>query len=167
MLWPQNMTIVVPTDMSDFSLRALDVAIQIAESREKICVIHVMAVIEPIEPESAWVTVDEPARREVTHKELGRFLESHDYGDIKYEVLVGNAGTEITERAREIKAGLIIIPSHGRGPIKRLLLGSTTDRVVHLAHCPVLVLKDDKKISGDKPSDDEKNKPFSTPSVSE
>ena len=145
MAWPKDLTIVVPTDMSDFSLRAMELAAKIAENREQIYIIHVMAVIEPIEPEAAWVVVDEPARMEVTRKELGEFLARNGYGDVKYEVLIGNAGTEITEHAKEIGAGLIVIPSHGRGPIKRLLLGSTTDRVVHLAHCPVLVLKDEKK----------------------
>jgi nucleotide-binding universal stress UspA family protein len=69
----------------------------------------------------------------------------HGFGDVPFGVLIGNAGSEITEYARNVGAGLIVIPSHGRGPIRRLLLGSTTDRVVHLAHCPILVLKDEKK----------------------
>ena len=145
MTWPKDITVVVPTDLSDFSLRALEMATQIAGNRELIRVIHVMAVIEPIEPETAWVMIDEPVRLEVTRKELGRFLAKNGYGDLCYEVLIGNAGTEIAEYAQENQAGLIVIPSHGRGPIKRLLLGSTTDRVVRLAHCPVLVLKDEKK----------------------
>ena len=137
--------IVVPTDMSEFSLRALDVANRLADSRNRIHVVHVMAVIEPIEPEAAWVVVDEPVRLEQTRLQLGAFLTSHGFGDVHFEVLIGNAGTEITEYAAQVEAGLIVIPSHGRGPIKRLLLGSTTDRVVHLSHCPVLVLKDEKK----------------------
>ena len=135
--------IIVPTDMSDFSLRALEMAWLFVTDHEQIHVVHVMAVIEPIEPEAAWVIVDEPTRREQTRAQLGEFLTHSGFGDVNFEVLIGNAGTEITEYAREIGAGLIIIPSHGRGPIKRLLLGSTTDRVVHLAHCPVLVLKDE------------------------
>ena len=139
-----DQVIVVPTDMSEFSLRALEMAGRIVKNHEQIHVIHVMAVIEPIEPEAAWVIVDEPTRREQTRAQLGEFLTSCGFGGVPFEVLIGNAGTEITEYAKEIGAGLIIIPSHGRGPIKRLLLGSTTDRVVHLSHCPVLVLKDEK-----------------------
>ncbi|MCL2117976.1 MAG: universal stress protein [Planctomycetaceae bacterium] len=139
--------IVVPTDMSEFSLRAIEVAGRIAGGHETIHVVHVMAVIEPIEPEAACVVVDEPMRLEQTRKQLGEFLANHGFGDVKFEVLIGNAGTEITEYAAGVGAGLIVIPSHGRGPIKRLLLGSTTDRVVHLAQCPVLVLKDEKKLA--------------------
>ena len=142
-----DQVIVVPTDMSEFSLRALAVADRFAESRDRIHVVHVMAVIEPIEPEAAWVVVDEPVRLDQTRKQLGEFLANHGFGNVRFEVLIGNAGTEITEYAAEVGAGLIVIPSHGRGPIKRLLLGSTTDRVVHLAHCPVLVLKEEKGIA--------------------
>lgn len=151
MTWSKDLKILVPTDISDFSLRALEVATQIAENRERIYVVHVMTVIEPVDPEVAWVNVDdEPIRQEQTKKQLAEFLQQKGFGDIQSEVLIGNAGTEITEYAREIGAGLIVIPSHGRGPIKRLLLGSTTDRVVHLAHCPVLVLKDEKKNGANK-----------------
>ena len=139
-----DQVIVVPTDMSEFSLRALGVADQFVENRNRIHVVHVMAVIEPIEPEAAWVVVDEPVRLEQTRKQLGEFLTQHGFGDVRFEVLIGNAGTEIAEYAVQVGAGLIVIPSHGRGPIKRLLLGSTTDRVVHLSHCPVLVLKEKK-----------------------
>ena len=137
--------IVVPTDMSEFSLRALEMAGRIVDHHAQIHVVHVMAVIEPIEPDAAWVVVDEPTRREQTRQQLSEFLSHNSFSNVHFEVLIGNSGTEITEYAREVGAGLIIIPSHGRGPIKRLLLGSTTDRVVHLAHCPILVLKDEKQ----------------------
>jgi len=137
--------IVVPTDMSEFSLKALDVADRLAGDRAHIRVVHVIAVIEPIDPEATWVVVDEPMRREHTLRQLGDFLAGHGFSDVLFDVLIGNAGTEIAEYAGHIGAGLIVIPSHGRGPIKRLLLGSTTDRVVHLSHCPVLVLKEDLK----------------------
>ena len=139
----RDQLIVVPTDMSEFSLRALEMAGRIVEKHEQIYVVHVLAVIEPIEPETAWVVVDPSTRREQARAQLDEFLSGKGFGGIHFEVLIGNAGTEITEYAKEIDAGLIIIPSHGRGPIKRLLLGSTTDSVVHLAHCPVLVLKDE------------------------
>ena len=36
---------------------------------------------------------------------------------------------------------LIVLPSHGRSGVQRLLIGSTAERVVRLAHCPVLVLR--------------------------
>ena len=48
---------------------------------------------------------------------------------------------EIADFAQEKKAELIVLPSHGRTGLTRLLLGSVAEKVVRLAHCPVLVLK--------------------------
>jgi nucleotide-binding universal stress UspA family protein len=141
--WFQGKLIVVPTDMSDFSFYALETACRIAERRDFIRVIHVTSVLEPIDPEAAWIVADEPMRIEQTRKGVEEFLISHDCGDLPFEIRIGNAGTEIADYAAEIHAGLIVIPSHGRGVLTRLLLGSTTDRVVHLAPCPTLVLKKD------------------------
>ena len=47
----------------------------------------------------------------------------------------------ICESARNLKADLIVIGSHGRKGLKRVLLGSTAERVVHLASCPVLLVR--------------------------
>ena len=46
-------------------------------------------------------------------------------------------------KADEWGADLIVMPSHGRSGVKRLLIGSVAERVVRLAHCPVLVLRDE------------------------
>ena len=48
-----------------------------------------------------------------------------------------------TELADELKAGMIVIPSHGYRGLKRFFLGSVAERVVRQANCPVLVLKHD------------------------
>lgn len=52
----------------------------------------------------------------------------------------GSPGTEIRAAAAEWKADLIAIGTHGRGGLKRLLLGSTAEAVVRHAPCPVLVV---------------------------
>jgi nucleotide-binding universal stress UspA family protein len=53
----------------------------------------------------------------------------------------GAAHEVITETAKKEKADLIIMGSHGRTGIKRLLMGSVTEKVIGYAHCPVLVVK--------------------------
>lgn len=50
-------------------------------------------------------------------------------------------GSAIVDFAGRIQADLIVIGSHGRSGLGRMLLGSTTDRVVHEASCAVLVVK--------------------------
>lgn len=57
------------------------------------------------------------------------------------EVRIGDPGVEIVKVATELKAGLIVMPSHGRTGLKHLLLGSVAERVVRTATCPVLVLR--------------------------
>ncbi len=53
----------------------------------------------------------------------------------------GEAFEEITKLARERKANLIIMGSHGRTGFKKLLMGSVTEKVIGNATCPVLVVK--------------------------
>ena len=53
----------------------------------------------------------------------------------------GGAAQEIVGLAEEIGAGLIVMGSRGQGGIRRALMGSVSDSVVHHAHCPVMVVR--------------------------
>ena len=59
----------------------------------------------------------------------------------------GNPYEEIVNAAKELGVGLIVIGSHGYTGLGRLLLGSTADRVVQYAPCPVFVVKDKATVS--------------------
>jgi nucleotide-binding universal stress UspA family protein len=63
----------------------------------------------------------------------------------KTRIAVGPAYRLIVDAAAEWEAGLIIMGSHGRTGLKRLLMGSVTERVVGQAPCPVLVVKAGKR----------------------
>jgi nucleotide-binding universal stress UspA family protein len=52
-------------------------------------------------------------------------------------ILEGDPAHVIVQYARTIDAGLIVMPTHGRGPFRRFLLGSVTAKVIHDAACPV------------------------------
>ena len=58
-------------------------------------------------------------------------------------VLVGPPAGRIIENAAECNADLIVMGTHGRGALTRLVLGSVAARVVRTAHCPVLTIRDD------------------------
>jgi nucleotide-binding universal stress UspA family protein len=62
-------------------------------------------------------------------------------GHIIEHIRIGSAADEIVAVAAEVAASLIVVGSHGAGAIERLLLGSTAERVVRRAHCPVVVVK--------------------------
>jgi nucleotide-binding universal stress UspA family protein len=55
---------------------------------------------------------------------------------------VGRPCEEIIAVAKEHEVDLIVMAKHGRGEVQRLLVGSVADKVVRLAPCPVLTLKD-------------------------
>jgi nucleotide-binding universal stress UspA family protein len=58
-------------------------------------------------------------------------------------MVLGPAAKSVVELAHHWRAGLIVMGSHGRTGLKRLLMGSVTERVVAQAPCPVLVVKAD------------------------
>jgi phosphoglycerate kinase len=70
-------------------------------------------------------------------RELGR------YGlAVHHEVIrIGDPGDEVLKYADEIHAGLIVMGSHGRSKVLRLMLGSVSQRVVDDAACPVLIAR--------------------------
>ena len=145
MNWINSRIVVVPIDMSDFSLKALDAAREMVPDTAQIRVLHVMPTLEPAEPGIVWNSMDDGSRTLQARSAVSAFLQEHGYGRLDITVRIGDSGTQIALFAEDIGAGLIVIPSHSRGMLSRMLLGSTTDRVVHQAHCPVLVLKEPKK----------------------
>ena len=60
---------------------------------------------------------------------------------IKTIVSSGNASDEILKAADEVKADLIAMSTHGRSGLRRLAFGSITDKVLHGAHVPVLMVR--------------------------
>ena len=57
---------------------------------------------------------------------------------------VGKPAAEIVKAAKDWPADLVVIASHGRGGVERLLLGSVAEAVVRHAACPVLVVRAEK-----------------------
>ncbi|MGC3968366.1 MAG: universal stress protein [Pirellulales bacterium] len=76
-----------------------------------------------------------------TEQALRERLADSKFAGINLHVAFGEAGHEIAGFAQTHHADLIVLPSHGRTGLSRLLIGSTAERVVRLAHCPVLVLR--------------------------
>jgi len=63
--------------------------------------------------------------------------------DVGYTTTIteGRPSSEIARLAKETRNTLVVIASHGAGALERVMIGSTTERVVHQADCPVLVVK--------------------------
>lgn len=133
--------VLVPIDFSDESLAAIDDAIRIAGEARKVHVVHVLPELNISEAGVVWQTVDNEHRVEHARQALRERLPDARYSELQMHVEIGDPGHRIAECAQELEVDLIVTPSHGRRGISRMLIGSVAERVVRLAHCPVLVLR--------------------------
>ena len=134
-------TVVVPVDFSSDSIAAAGVARQLVDAAEHLHIVHVLIDVAPLEAGEVWGVIDQQPRIEQAEKALREKFANAEYQGATIAVLLGEPAHGIADYAQEKQAELIVIPSHGRTGITRLLLGSVAERVVRLAHCPVLVLR--------------------------
>lgn len=140
MNWLPKKSVLVPIDFSAVSMEAVELARTFVAKGADLTVVHVLFPVAIVEPGAPWIEADEHQRVEKTLKLM---REKVGAGADAPRCLVrhGSAGYEIAQCAQETGAELIVIPSHGYTGLKHLLLGSVAERVVRLAHCPVLVLR--------------------------
>jgi nucleotide-binding universal stress UspA family protein len=78
------------------------------------------------------------ARKAERRRDLDLFLTEELRGSrVKRILIEGDPARTIVEYAHSENSGLIVMPTHGYGPFRRLLLGSVTSKVLHDADCPV------------------------------
>lgn len=137
-------SILVPIDFSPPSMKALDYAVNLAaNTRAQITLIHVLEMVAMPEFAGYPLVLPTDATVQTTRAELTRVARQHGCeGPLLSEIKVrkGTPYHEITLAARSLKADLIVIATHGYTGVKRVLLGSTAERVVRHAACPVLVI---------------------------
>ncbi len=141
MSWLPKQCVLAPIDFSDESIEAIDTALTLAGDAARVHVVHVLPDLDPAEPGVIWSTIDNATRAAHAEQAIRERLADAKYQGLQIHVDFGDPGHEIAQRAEDVKADLIVLPSHGRTGLRRLLIGSTAERVVRLAHCPVLVLR--------------------------
>jgi universal stress protein A len=142
-------SILLPTDFSDCGNYALAYAASLARTFKAsiIC----LNVIEPIVPAVGYSGMTEPLPiaditeqlEDSAERELPKLAECDECTGLNVEEMVvhGEAAAEIVRVAQDREVDLIVISSHGRTGLGRILFGSTAEAVVRHAHCPVLVVK--------------------------
>jgi nucleotide-binding universal stress UspA family protein len=137
-------TILVTTDFSATSRHALPWARDLAERfGSKLILAHVHEDLSPFFPEYAQPGIAEAfeEHRRAADARLARL--ARELGpDIEPMTSTGTPHREIVRIAEERKVDLIVMATHGRGLVSHALLGSTTERVLRRAPCPVLVVRD-------------------------
>jgi nucleotide-binding universal stress UspA family protein len=137
--------IVVATDFSESSRAALLVAIDLAKrSFSKVHAVHVITYLEdmfragryPI-PDTKW--------RNAIQQSLDKFFPEGLYSNYERKTLIdGSVPHEILRYANFHQCELIVTGSHGRGALKRLLLGSVTTALTRTSQIPVMIVPEDK-----------------------
>ncbi|MEW6703137.1 MAG: universal stress protein [Bacteroidota bacterium] len=143
--------ILVPIDFSDYSKNALKYAVQFAKQfNAKISLIYVVEpIIYPADFSMGQVAIpstdiDLHSRAEDELKNLAKnMIEASIAGETI--IKTGKPFVEIIETAKEKDADLIIIATHGHTGVEHLLFGSTAEKVVRKAPCPVLTLREPAK----------------------
>jgi universal stress protein A len=138
--------ILVATDFSEPSAVALAYGRDLARSYE--CALHVLHIVqdvaahyspEVVVPPETQVRVETNARAD-----LERLITEDDRRTLKIIPCVEtrlSVPAGITDYAKEHSVDLVIVGTHGRGPIRQFFMGSVAERVVRTAPCPVLTVR--------------------------
>lgn len=140
-------TILCPVDFSATSSRAAEEAIAYARALgAELLFLHIVDArytsmlvgyglqVAPVQP---------PDLDRIARESLDEFLQDLDLDGISHRAItrVGLPGDEILETATEEKVDLIVVGTHGRTGVKRMLLGSQAEGVVRQSPVPVLVVR--------------------------
>jgi nucleotide-binding universal stress UspA family protein len=137
--------ILCPIDRSPSSLQAFDRAIAIARRRR--ARLYLLEVVESLAAPGGRVGPKQPGvlneERAALERDLRQVLVSRRVSDVKVEIIMreGNVVQEILAQAADCRPDLIVIGSHGRGGVQRLVLGSVAEKVLRQATCPVLTVR--------------------------
>ncbi len=153
--------ILCPVDLSGFSLDALKLAVKIAESSgATLDILHVihnpfdemyMTAITETDPALMEMYANEPQRRarilrateehsEVLLKQFCHEVVQHS-PKVRYHVRKGDPFEAILDGAEDFMTDLIVLATHGRTGVKRLVIGNVAEKIVRHAPCPVLTVK--------------------------
>ncbi len=142
--------ILYPTDFSELSLKAMRYALSFAQAHR--AQLHCLHVID--EAYQYWMSLGPesvpigPAPDDLTplaKQQLAQFTQRYLTGltpEALTEVAVGRPYAEICRYAEDHQVDLIVITTHGHSGFTQALLGSTAEKVVRKAPCPVLTVRD-------------------------
>ena len=138
--------ILCPVDLSDASRRALDHAVALARwYGASITVLRTIPLAMPVVSYAGALhqtaVMTPPADLEPVRHATAAFA-AREAGGPAMDTIVaeGDAGAEIAAHARDLRADLIVMGTHGHRGWDRLMLGSVTERVLRSVDCPVLTI---------------------------
>jgi nucleotide-binding universal stress UspA family protein len=133
--------ILFPTDFSHTGDAALSFATSIAkESGGRLIILHVQEPPMAYGGGEMYYGIPEPSADELLSM-LGDVKPNDPDVPCEHRLVTGDPADTVVKVAEEDDVDLIVLGSHGRTGITRLLMGSIAEAIVRKAHCPVLVYK--------------------------
>lgn len=148
---PKINKILVPIDFSDYSKSSLKYAANFAKhfNASLILVYVIEPVIYPPDFSMGQIAIPTPGLEmdKRANEELKKLAENEIPSGLKVKKIIktGKPFVEIIETATEEDADIIIIATHGHTGVEHILFGSTAEKVVRKAPCPVLTLREPAK----------------------
>jgi nucleotide-binding universal stress UspA family protein len=140
--------VLVATDFGETSTAALVYGRTLARTfGARLHVLHVADAISELPGEEFYPGELEALRADAIERatrQLDHMLASHDLTATQAKPVVsvsGNAAGPSVDYAKEAHVDVIVLGTHGRGPISHLFMGSVAEHVVRRAPCPVLVVR--------------------------
>jgi nucleotide-binding universal stress UspA family protein len=133
-------TIVLGLDGSDGSKRAIPMAVELAKrDGAKLVIVHIDERI--VGKGGGDIHLDEAEIQAEAHKQAEDLSNQGIETDVVMrDVMVGGPAHPIAEVANDVGADLIVVGTRGHSGLSGILLGSVTQRLLHLAHQPVLAV---------------------------
>jgi universal stress protein A len=136
-----NAKILIPTDFSTLGQAALDMATSLARDRgAKLLIVHVEEPPMAYGGGELYYGVNEPDRQEL-QRMLAEVVPTDPAVGYEHRLMIGSPATAIIHLAEKEQVDMIVMPTHGRTGLVRLLMGSVAEEVVRKAKCPVLTVK--------------------------
>jgi universal stress protein A len=136
----KSQKILFPTDFSEHGQAALELATSLARDRGgELVILHVQEIPVAFGGGELYYFAD-PDGSDIK-KLLASVVPTDPAVPCQHRLVVGQAGEAILKVAEEEDVDLIVMPTHGRTGLTRILMGSVAEQVVRKAKCPVLTVK--------------------------
>jgi nucleotide-binding universal stress UspA family protein len=133
--------ILFPTDFSTSGRPALELATSLARDRgASLLIVHVEEEPSAYVGGELYLEVEGPTRQELRQL-LSEVVPTDPSVRYEHHFLIGSPADAIVQLAESQGVDMIVMPTHGRSGLLRFLMGSVAEKVVRMAKCPVLTLR--------------------------
>jgi nucleotide-binding universal stress UspA family protein len=157
-------TVLHPTDFSESSDIAFRLACSLARDYgARLVLVHAAEPFVPIYGDGVVIPPPD-VHKEPLREKLQQLLPRDPKVQVEHQLVEGDAATEILRLARETQSDVIVMGTHGRRGLARVLMGSVAEQVVRKAPCPVVTVKTplpQVQLSGE-PTPEKANRPMET-----